>query len=383
MSNPYWLEEPAEAYGRAALDGRVDVAIVGAGVTGCACARTLAGGGLRVRVHDARAVAGGASGRNGGFALRGAAARYDVARETYGEPEAAALWRLTESYLDRLGETAGDALRRPGSLRLAADDEERDELRSEYEALREDGFSADWRDELPHTLGGRFRGAIYHPRDGALQPARFVRRLAAAAVEAGAEIVEHARVASLGELDADQVVLATDGSGRGLLPEVDEALWPARGQVVATEPIGELLFECPHYARQGFDYWQQLPDGRLVLGGFRDTSLLTELTDEETTTPGIQAALDEFLGELLDEPPRVTHRWAGIFGLTQDMLPLVGPVPGREGTWVAGGYSGHGNVLGFMCGELLGEAILGRPHELLPLLEPARLVAAPASDRSS
>ena len=27
----------------------------------------------------------------------------------------------------------------------------------------------------------------------------------------------------------------------------------------------------------------------------------------------------------------MTHRWAGIFGLTQDMLPLVGPVPGRDG----------------------------------------------------
>ena len=74
-----------------------------------------------------------------------------------------------------------------------------------------------------------------------------------------------------------------------------EALWPARGQVVTTEPLSEQLFECPHYARHGFDYWQQLTDGRIVLGGFRDFSILTEMTDEETTTEPIQEALDAFL----------------------------------------------------------------------------------------
>jgi gamma-glutamylputrescine oxidase len=53
--------------------GPVDVAIVGGGVTGCACALALAEGGKRVRLYEAREVAGGASGRNGGFAFRGGA----------------------------------------------------------------------------------------------------------------------------------------------------------------------------------------------------------------------------------------------------------------------------------------------------------------------
>jgi glycine/D-amino acid oxidase-like deaminating enzyme len=169
-------------------------------------------------------------------------------------------------------------------------------------------------------------------------------------------------------------VIATDGSGRGLLPELDDALWPARGQVIATEPLRELLFDCPHYARQGFDYWQQLPDRRIVLGGFRDFSILTEMTDEETTTSPIQEALDAFLAELLGYMPEVTHRWAGIFGLTQDLLPLVGRVPGHDGVWVAAGYSGHGNVLGFMCGELVAAAITGGDDPLLELFSPARLL---------
>ena len=61
-----------------------------------------------------------------------------------------------------------------------------------------------------------------------------------------------------------------------------------------TEPLAERLFECPHYARHGFDYWQQTPDGRLVLGGFRDLDLASEYTDEEATTPAIQDALEAF-----------------------------------------------------------------------------------------
>ena len=373
MDTPLWLAEEAPPFAGLALD-TVDVEIIGAGITGCSGALSLAQAGKRVRVRDQRGVAEGASGRNGGFALRGGAARYDVARDTYGADAARELWQRTEAELGRLQELAGDAFLRTGSLRLAADDEERDGIRAEFEALQDDGFACEWRDDLPPLLSPHFRGAIFHVPDGALQPARLVRRLARAAVDAGAEIRTGARVESLDDVPAENVVIATDGSGRGLLPGLDDAVWPARGQVVATAPLPERLFDCPHYARHGFDYWQQLPDNRIVLGGFRDFSILSEMTDEEVTTDEIQTALDAFLVELLGTMPRVEHRWAGIFGLTQDLLPLVGRVPGRDGTWVAAGYSGHGNVLGLLCGELVANAVLGRDDPLLELFDPARLL---------
>jgi gamma-glutamylputrescine oxidase len=373
--NPYWLEETSSPRPETTLDGRADVAIVGAGVTGCSAALRLVEAGLRVRVHDARGIAEGASGRNGGFALAGGAARYDVARETYGAERAAAYWRWTEEALDRMAELAGDALRRTGSYRLAGDEEERADIRLEYEALREDGFDAEWLDAVPGGAAGLFHGAISHPHDASIQPARFVRRLAALASEAGAEIREHDRVEDVEALDADRVLVATDGYGHGLVPELADYVWPTRGQVIASEPLDRVLYDRPHYARQGFDYWQQLPDGRILLGGFRDVSILDELTDVEETTPAIQSSLESFLHELAGEEVGVTHRWAGIFGLTQDLLPLVGPVPDREGRlWVAGGYSGHGNVLGFACGELVADAILGRESSQLELLDPARFV---------
>jgi glycine/D-amino acid oxidase-like deaminating enzyme len=53
-------------------------------------------------------------------------------------------------------------------------------------------------------------------------------------------------------------------------------------------------------------------------------------------------------------------------------------VPGRVDTWLAGGYSGHGNALGLACGDLVARAILGDPPPELDLFAPARLRAAQA-----
>jgi glycine/D-amino acid oxidase-like deaminating enzyme len=327
-----------------------------------------------VRVHEARRIAQGASGRNGGFALRGAAPAYDVARRQLGAERARSLWALTERGLARIAALTGDALRRMGSLRLAADESELDDLRGEYEALRADGFAVEWRDALDAPLAELFPGAVFHPPDGSLQPARWVRRLAALAAGAGAEIRVRAPVGSLDELDADQVVLATDGYTHGLSPALDGAVRPRRGQVLVTAPLGRRLFPCPHYARHGYDYWQQTDDGRLVIGGSRDRAFEDEFTAAEGTTPVVQRAIEELAAKLVGEQMRVTHRWSGIFGTTADRLPLVGRLPGGDRVWTACGYSGHGNVLAFVCGELVAEAILGRPADELELFDPARLL---------
>ena len=370
-ADSYWLAESAPPIPERRLDGPADVVVVGGGVTGCAAALALAEAGLRVRLHDAREIAGGASGRNGGFALRGGAAPYDVTAESLGREQARRLWRLTEQALDRIESLAGDAFQRTGSLRLAADGEERDALRAEYELFREDGFEAEWLDE---PFDGRFRAAIFHPGDAALQPARWVRRLAVLAAEAGVEIREHSRVESLDDVDAGRVLVATDGYPSGLLGQIEGLIVPTRGQMIATEPLPGRIFDCPHYGRHGFDYWQQTPDGRVLAGGFRDWALDSEFTAVEETTAQIQGALESFVADLVGRRVAVDYRWAGIFGLVLDFLPVVGRVPGGERTWVAGGYSGHGNVLGLMCGELVARSMLGDEPPELVWFDPARLL---------
>jgi glycine/D-amino acid oxidase-like deaminating enzyme len=374
MTTPYWLDEPAPPLPPSGGNGHVDVGIVGAGVTGCACALALAEAGARVRVVDARRVAEGASGRNGGFALRGTAAAYDQVVASFGRERALELWRWTEDEIDAMEHLAGDAFRRVGSLRLAADQEEREDLRDEIEGLWADGLDAEWIDTPTGPLEGRFTAAIRHPTDGVLQPARLVRRLAGLATAAGAEIVEGHRVTDAAELEADTVVVATDGYPSGLLGELEGLIVPTRGQVIATEPLAERLFEIPHYGRHGFDYWHQAEGGRLVAGGFRDVALDQEFTADEGVTDAVQRSLERFVNELVGRELRVDYRWAGIFGLVLDFMPVVGRIPRQDALWVAGGYSGHGNVLGFACGRLVAREILGDRESLLDLFEPARLL---------
>ena len=313
-----------------------------------------------MRLHDERPVGWGASGRNGGFALRGGAAAYDVSAEAIGRERAGRYWRSTERALERMEALAGDALVRTGSLRLAADEEERDGLRAEFELLDEDGFAVEWRESLAHPLDATFVAAIFHPVDAALQPARWARRLGALAAAAGVDIREGSRVTSVDELGAAQVVVATDGYPSGLLGPLEGLIIPTRAQMVATEPIPERLFECPHYSRHGFDYWQQRQDGRILAGGFRDTTLATEFTSSEETTPEIQAALDRFVSDLVGWPVVVTHRWAGLFGFVPDLMPVVGSVPGAERAL------GRGRVLGARHGARVHVRRAGRERDPRP-----------------
>jgi glycine/D-amino acid oxidase-like deaminating enzyme len=373
----YWLDESREQRPDVRFEGRAEVAVIGGGVTGCSCALTLAERGVRVRLYEAGEIAGGASGRNGGFALRGAAAPYDLARRQLGPERARRLMELTERSLDRMHALAGDAFHRVGSLRLAADDAELAALRREHDALEADGFAVEWVEDLGASLDRLYRGAIRHGADGALHPARWVRRLAGHAAAAGADIREYEAV-TVAEVDADTVVVAGDGFTAALLPELASVVRPTRGQVLATEPLDELLYTCPHYARDGYDYWHQLPDRRLVIGGCRDASLATEETDVLETTELIQARLESLAETLTGGRSTVTHRWAGIWGTTPDLLPLVGASPGRDGVWLAGGYSGHGNALGLACGELVALAVLGEQAAELELFDPSRFaVVAP------
>ncbi len=145
--------------------------------------------------------------------------------------------------------------------------------------------------------------------------------------------------------------------------------------MLATAPLAELLFPEPHYARGGFDYWQQTPDRRLILGGCRDRHSTAEQTTADEITDAVQADLERLVVQLVGELPPIEARWSGAWAETPDLVPLAGPVPGRDRVWVAGGYSGHGNVLGFACGDLVARALAGESPSDLALFDPSRFNA--------
>src|SRR4051794_12194934 len=377
-TTPFWLDAPYEP--RRPLEGpaEVDVCVIGGGVGGLSCARSLASRGLDVLVLEGRTVAGGASGRNGGFLLAGAAAFHVDARERYGRAAAKRLYAHTlraQEELYALAEElgAGEAVRRVGCLRLAASDEEALHVLRHIEALHEDGFPAERvdGDDLPAVLRRIGRVGCLTDHDGALQPARWIRTLARAAEQAGARICEGSPVDGPvpapgegelrtpgGRVRARHVVVAADGALPRLVPEYADRIRSRRLHMVATAPLPERAFDGVVYARWGNEYFQQLPDGRLVLGGFGDVDGEASYTDVEEGSPAIWERLEEYAhGALGLDGALVTHRWVGVVGYGDDGRPYVGPVPGRDGLHVLGGYSGTGNLIGYVAGGAVAERI--------------------------
>lgn len=381
-----------------------DIAIVGAGITGTSLALWLAREGVRVAVVEARRVAMGASGRNGGFLLAGTAETYSEAIARYGHDRARRIWAFSvanHALAEQLvGEMEADGWpsghRQTGSLRIACAQSELDEINASIPLLQADGWRAETvgREHLPERLRATYLGGAYYPLDGEIQPAQFVTGIARLARNAGATFYEESPVESLrtqasgfaahtpgGTLHARTLVLATNA----WLPEVGaqlgvewlaSAIAPTRGQMLTTAPVAERLFTCPCYADDGYQYWRQLADGRLVVGGWRNHSLATENTIDETPGDEVQRHLDSFIRETLRLPDvAIERRWAGIMAFSRDGLPLVGPLPGVEHAYIAGGYTGHGNAYALRASRVIADGILGHAHPDADLFAPARFAS--------
>jgi glycine/D-amino acid oxidase-like deaminating enzyme len=362
---PVWDVGPAPDLPR--LEGMVDadVCVVGLGGSGLACVGELVRFGARVVGVEAGRVGGGAAGRNGGFLLAGLAPFYHEAVARYGRERARELYRLTLSELDYIEAETPTLIARTGSLRIAESDEELADCDRQLDAMRADGLPVE-----------RYEGAegvgLLIPGDGTFQPLARCRALATRAAAMGAHLFERSPVTHVdasgvrterGFVRATQVVVAVDGCLERLLPELASRVRTARLQMLATEPTTEVRFTRPVYARWGYDYWQQRPDGAIALGGARDVAGDSEWTSNATPTDVVQEALERRLRGQLGVHAAISHRWAASVGYTEDGLPVVLEV--RPGVWAVGGYSGTGNVIGALLGRGLARWLRRRDDSLI------------------
>lgn len=381
-----WWQQQSPSAGFAPASGEVtaEVVVVGGGVSGCSTAWHLARAGVRVVLLEARELASGASGRNGGFLLAGLAHRPAALARIVGEARAAELFDLTVTGREHLLEAAtaigaGAHVARTGSLRLATDRAELGDLDEEATLLERSGVAVHRlaADQLPPPLHEHFLGGLRFPADGRSSPAAWVRALGAAAARAGVAVHERSPVSSIDDdgsgvvvrtaqgsvVRAGHAVVATEAWLSGLLPELAGMVLPYRSQVLAAAaPVdrsGNVRRLLPHvtWSRRGWDYAQQAADGTIVVGGeeLEDVDLLR--TWREQPVDRDQRWLESWLRRVLGVEPEVVARWAGILGQTMDGFPYLGPLPGRPRVLACGGWGGAGNVLGFVGGRLVADVI--------------------------
>lgn len=333
-----------------------DLCVVGLGANGLTAVLTAAQQGLKVIGIDADRIAAGAGGRNGGLLLAGIADFHHNARELVGREKAAKFYHQTLQEMDLIEKTTPAAVTRNGALRLAHDEVELRDCRAHYDALVEDGFPVKWYN------GDQGEGLLI-TSDGVFHPMKRVVELTNLAQAAGAQIFTHTPALSItsgevqtpqGKITAKNILVASDGGLPKIFPELKNQVRPVRLQMIGTAPVKEIDFEYAVYVRDGWDYWQQLPDGRIAIGGGRDLSLETEFTDVNEPTEFMRNYLSDRLREL-NVHAQVEYHWSAIVSYTNNDLPIAQEV--KPNVYAIGGYSGTGNVVGSLLARAVVEKI--------------------------
>jgi glycine/D-amino acid oxidase-like deaminating enzyme len=177
-----------------------------------------------------------------------------------------------------------------------------------------------------------------------------------------------------GDIVAKNIALATNAYTSHLLPDFADLIVPCRGQMSALVPLPSLSGANRLQTSMGFegdgldDYLIQRPNsrgGHLMFGGGRTHGKSIGVTDDSTFDEVTARYLRRELIDAFELPERsdeklemeAVRQWTGIMGFSRDEVPWVGPVPGKEGVFVAAGYTGHGMPNTWLSGKAIASMV--------------------------
>lgn len=186
-----------------------------------------------------------------------------------------------------------------------------------------------------------------------------------------------------GTISSPTVILATNGYTSALIPHFADLIVPVRGEMSALHPPAGSSIIPNSYGMVGAlgqpenadDYLVQRPysgvpnpGGHLMFGGGRGAGTHPTIgqSDDSIVDAGSAAYLRSALLQILEldgetagvKELRAAGEWTGIMGYSRDDHPWVGKVPGSEGLWLSGGYTGHGMPNGTLCGKAVVDMVL-------------------------
>jgi len=389
---PYWHDafprSRRPAFGRFRGHTETDVVIVGAGLTGCACAVSFASAGIKVIVLEADRLGGGATRGSVRLIREDPDASFLAASANLGVRPSRTIWQA----MRRASLDFATALRR---LRIKCDLAPEDLLtlaprdanavrllRREYQARRDAGFDHTWMTAAAVSrAAGVDAGAAIRTHGSAVDPYRACVGLAAAAIARGAQVFEQSAARKLrGGRKSIDVATDTGGSIRA-------------SAVIITTPAAPGLQALRRHLRARQTYTvltERLPASvRRELGprkaALRDASLpphlLRWMDDGERVLfagagqPPVPArALEKVLvqrtGQLMYElstiyPPvsgaRAEWMWATSFDDTVDGLPYIGPHRNFPRQLFALGHGRHGEGVAWLAARVLLRHFMDEP----------------------
>jgi sarcosine oxidase subunit beta len=374
MSAPALGPEPAQ------LPGRAQHVIVGAGVVGLGIAYQLARRGVQdVVVLDQGYVLAGASGRNGG----GVRAQWTTV-------ENIELARRSIATFKRMPQELGiqDWFRQGGYLLLAFSEDSARGLRKAVAFQNEHGVptrlitEGEALEVVPELDTRGLVQASYGPTDGVLFPWPVVWGYYQKCREMGVQVLHHTKVegfelqrngeARLASVHTDrgtlrvqgQVVNAAGAWSKGLaaLAGVDLPNQPVKHEILCTDALKPFLKPMVVDLRNGL-YLSQDMRGEVVTGiGDPATKAGIDQSSSLRFLESIARALVTLMPAL--RHVKVVRQWAGMYDMTPDHLPVMGPTPGFANFVQANGFSGHGFMISPMVATLVAQHLAGQRTDL-------------------
>lgn len=383
-SESYWLDTAPvfSAAQQGAVQGQVDVVVVGGGFTGLSAARTLAMKGASVVVLEAGRVIGEASGRNGGQCNTGVAQDYTALTASLGADQAREYYKAYESAVQSVvtlveQENIACDLKRNGKLKLAAKAVHYDSMARTCELIRRE-VDADVellsagqiRSEVDSD---EFHGGLLQRNGVQMHVGRFGIGLADAAVRHGAQVFEQAAVkdwkanaqgyrvnTAKGSIQARQILLATGACQHGGPGWYRRRIVPVGSFVVATEVLPQALIDqlLPQHrayvtSRLIGNYFRITPDNRLLFGG-RARFAMSNATSDAKSGKVLHAAMVQMFPQLA--AVKIDYCWGGLVDMTSDRLPRAGE---HDGVFYSMGYSGHGVQMSVHMGQVMAQVMDG------------------------
>ena len=360
----------------------VDVAIIGAGFTGLAAARTLAKTGASVVVFDSETVGWGASSRNGGMVLTGLKLPAAMLMARYGKEATARMYAASLESINCVEtlvreENISCDFARCGHLEVACKPRHFDDFRRSAEATaREFGHQQRLvpKEQLQSEIGSAiYHGGLVDDASAGLNPARYVAGLARAAESAGAAIFEHARVEEIqregargwriatprGTLRARDVLVATSGYTSRVTPALQKKIIPIGSFIIVTEILPETLAaELSPRNRMIYDsknylyYYRLTPDRRMLFGGraaFFPETASTIRRSADLLRQGMLRVYPQLQNTKID------YVWGGTLDFAFDIMPHAGQL---DGLYFSLGYAGHGVAMSTYLGDKIAQSIL-------------------------
>jgi len=341
----------------------VDVAIVGAGITGLTAALLLQERGRSVAVLEKATVAGGESGNTTAHLTAAIDARYHYVRRKYSADDARLVAEASNASLEKIAELVQKHAiscrfrRVPGYL-YTEHRKSVAELKSELVAAREAGLDVQWTAYVP--LPFETRGAIVFANQAQFHPREYLNALADVVTRGGGRIYERTLVTGVkegevtteeGRVNAGAIFMATDVPISGFT-HVFTKVAAYRTYAMAFEVEGEhpdgLFWDTAdpyHYTR-----WQETDEGTFLIVGGEDHRV-GEVDDTDACFAKVLAyARDRFRVK----KPR--YQWSGQVIEPHGGLPLIG---GSHDIFISTGYSGQGMTFGTLGAMLIADEITG------------------------